>query len=157
MDLGARLKAERERLGFSQTDFAALAGASKHSQINWEKGTAAPNAIVLAAWASHGLDVLYVVTGIRAQSVTDRSNAVTSPYLTETAIPVTDELGATEIDEVLMRRIMAMLVKTARAAGRRWESERLMLAAVDVYKFLAKENEVDDDKLERVLKLVVNR
>ncbi|MBN0112872.1 helix-turn-helix transcriptional regulator, partial [Pseudomonas aeruginosa] len=74
MNLGERLKAERERLGYNQTDFAALAGASKHSQINWEKGAAAPNGTVLAAWAEHGLDVLYVVTGVRGQAMTYGSN-----------------------------------------------------------------------------------
>lgn len=66
MNLGARLKEERERLGYTQTDFAALAGASKHAQINWEKGVAAPNAVALGLWAGIGLDVLYVVTGQRA-------------------------------------------------------------------------------------------
>lgn len=66
MNLEARIKEERERLGHSQTAFAALAGASKHSQINWEKGVGTPTAAVLAAWAVHGLDVLYVVTGQRA-------------------------------------------------------------------------------------------
>ncbi len=66
MNLHERLKEERERLGHSQTAFAALAGASKHAQINWEKGAASPNAAALAAWADAGLDVLYVVTGQRA-------------------------------------------------------------------------------------------
>ena len=65
MNLHERLKEERERLGHSQTVFAALAGASKHAQINWEKGAASPNAAALAAWADAGLDVLYVVTGQR--------------------------------------------------------------------------------------------
>ena len=66
MNLHERLKEERERIGLSQTAFAALAGASKHAQINWEKGAASPNAAALAAWADAGLDVLYVVTGQRA-------------------------------------------------------------------------------------------
>ncbi len=65
MNLHERLKTERERLGFNQTAFAAMAGASKHSQINWEKGLASPNAAALAAWAAAGLDVLFVVTGQR--------------------------------------------------------------------------------------------
>lgn len=65
MNLSERLKEERERLGYSQTKFAALAGASKHAQINWEKGAASPNASALAEWAVVGLDVLYVVTGER--------------------------------------------------------------------------------------------
>lgn len=69
MNLSNRLKEERERLGFSQTAFAALAGASKHAQINWEKGAASPNAAALEAWAGDGLDVLYVVTGQRAGGV----------------------------------------------------------------------------------------
>lgn len=67
MNLCERIKEERERLGYSQTAFAALADASKHSQINWEKGAASPNAAALAAWAAAGLDVLYVVTGQRSQ------------------------------------------------------------------------------------------
>lgn len=66
MNLFDRIKEERERLNYSQTAFAALADASKHAQINWEKGIASPNAAALAAWADVGLDVLYVVTGQHA-------------------------------------------------------------------------------------------
>ncbi|PHN59863.1 hypothetical protein AO268_17490 [Pseudomonas sp. ICMP 8385] len=65
MGIGERLKEERERLGLSQTDFAALAGASKNSQYNYEKGERSPDAAYLAAVAGVGLDVLYVVTGER--------------------------------------------------------------------------------------------
>ncbi|HGN1707851.1 TPA: helix-turn-helix domain-containing protein [Providencia rettgeri] len=65
MNQGERIKKERERLGFNQTDFAKLAGASKHSQINWEKGASFPNSSVLEAWAKVGLDVLFVVIGQR--------------------------------------------------------------------------------------------
>lgn len=69
MSLPDRLREERERLGFNQTDFAAIAGATKHSQINWEKGMSAPNAVAMAAWADAGVDVLYVITGQRSQAV----------------------------------------------------------------------------------------
>lgn len=65
MELHARIREERERLGYSQTAFATLAGVSKQAQINWEKGAAAPNAANLAAWSTHGADVLYIVTGQR--------------------------------------------------------------------------------------------
>ena len=68
MNLGERLREERERLGYAQPAFAAIAGAKKHAQINWEKGAAFPNAAALAAWSEVGLDVLYVVTGQRSQS-----------------------------------------------------------------------------------------
>ena len=64
MGIGERLKEERERLGFSQTEFAAVAGASKNSQYNYEKGDRCPDAAYLAAVAEKGVDILYVVTGV---------------------------------------------------------------------------------------------
>lgn len=63
MNLGFRLKEERERLGMSQPAFAAVAGAKKHAQINWEKGVAYPNGAAFEAWAKIGVDILYVITG----------------------------------------------------------------------------------------------
>ena len=65
MNLGDRLREERERLGYTQPAFADVVGAKKHAQINWEKGAAFPNAAALEAWSKVGLDVLYVVTGQR--------------------------------------------------------------------------------------------
>lgn len=68
MNFCDRLKSERVRLGYSQTDFAAIANASKHAQINWEKGVSSPNAVALTAWEEVGLDVLYVITGVDAET-----------------------------------------------------------------------------------------
>lgn len=66
--LGERLRAERDRLGLNQSDFAALGGASKRSQIDWEKGVLVPNAEFLALVARHGVDVLFVLTGARSKA-----------------------------------------------------------------------------------------
>lgn len=63
-DRGQRLKAERERLGFSQDKLSAMCGTSKRSQIMYEQGRA-PTADYLAAFDAAGGDVLYVVTGRR--------------------------------------------------------------------------------------------
>ena len=71
MGIGDRLKEERERLGFNQTEFAAQAGASKNSQYNYEKGERSPDASYLAAVADRGVDVLYVVTGERKPTSAD--------------------------------------------------------------------------------------
>lgn len=71
MGIGDRLKEERERLGFSQTEFSAVAGASKNSQYNYEKGDRSPDANYLAAVAEKGVDILYVVTGERKPQATD--------------------------------------------------------------------------------------
>lgn len=65
---GERIREERERLGFSQPAFAALADASKSSQASWEKETAYPNVKALSVWARVGVDVAYVVTGVRSSS-----------------------------------------------------------------------------------------
>jgi len=66
--IGIRLREERERLELTQAAFAELGGASKRSQIEWEKGAATPNAEFLAFVAEHGVDVLYVLTGARQQT-----------------------------------------------------------------------------------------
>lgn len=55
------------RLGLSQTAFADLAGATKSAQVKWERGTSAPTAPALSAFAEAGADVLYVLTGKRTE------------------------------------------------------------------------------------------
>lgn len=144
MNLGARLKAERERLQLNQTDFAAIVGASKHAQINWEKGAASPNAAALEVWAGRGLDVLYVVTG-------QRSNGASTHHLSETSNSVAP------IDADRLGRIVEMLEAFARGAGKRWPSAQLVAVAAEVYNVLVDEPALDEPKVERILKLVVNR
>lgn len=75
MGIGDRLKEERERLGLNQTDFAALAGASKNTQYNYEKGDRSPDAAYLAAAAAAGMDLLYVVTGERKPQLSESISA----------------------------------------------------------------------------------
>lgn len=67
MTIGERLKEERLRLGLSQTAAGALADVTKMSQINYEKGERMPDAAYLEAFAAAGADVLYILTGQRAQ------------------------------------------------------------------------------------------
>jgi len=62
-------------LGLSQVQFALLAGASKHSQIDWEANRASPNARDLASLAAAGADVLYIVVGRRADALALALNA----------------------------------------------------------------------------------
>lgn len=81
--IGERLREERLRLGLSQADFAAIAGASKSGMIKWEKDESAPTAKALADWAKAGVDVAYVVTG-------HQSGAASSSIKSWNAL---DELG----------------------------------------------------------------
>ncbi|EPO7789625.1 helix-turn-helix domain-containing protein [Pseudomonas aeruginosa] len=90
--IGARLRQERERIGLSQTEFAAIAdragvaGATRQSQSLYEKGKRMPDAGYLAVVAAAGVDVGYVLTG-------QRSNSPLTANLTETPNPVTNERG----------------------------------------------------------------
>lgn len=55
------------RIGLSQAEFAALGGLGKQAQLNYESDARSPDANYLAALSKVGVDVLYVVTGERAQ------------------------------------------------------------------------------------------
>lgn len=74
--IGKRLRDERERLKLSQSEIAAVveaagvAGATRQSQSLYEKDKRKPDAAYLAVAASLGVDVLYVLTGQRAQQIT---------------------------------------------------------------------------------------
>lgn len=65
MTIGDRLKEERERLGYTQPVFAAIAETTKKSQIDYEKGLTQPKAGYLAAVGAVGADVSYIVMGVR--------------------------------------------------------------------------------------------
>lgn len=79
--IGERLKEERERLGLNQTDFAALAGASKNTQYNYEKGERSPDANYMAAAAVQGVDVLYVITGVRTPQASSSFTAEETEFV----------------------------------------------------------------------------
>ena len=76
MDIGRRLKEERERLGMSQTEFAALSGAGRKTQFNYESGDRSPDANYLAAVAEAGADIGYIVTGQHSDTNTASGSIV---------------------------------------------------------------------------------
>lgn len=72
--IGERLRAERERLGRSQSEVAEVVaaagvpGATRQSQSLYEKGKRMPDAAYLAVVAGIGVDVAFVLTGQRGVS-----------------------------------------------------------------------------------------
>lgn len=62
-EMGARLKDERERLGHSQIDFAAMCGISKTSLGGYERGETSPNMMMMMVFADFGVDPVFVMTG----------------------------------------------------------------------------------------------
>lgn len=70
MSVGRRLVEERKRLGMSQAAFFTACGVSKAAQYNFESDLNLPGGAYLIAAAALGVDVSYVLTGQRADSVT---------------------------------------------------------------------------------------
>ena len=63
-----RLREARDALGLSQQAMADQCGIAARSQRNYESGERLPDAAYLAAIASAGADVLYILTGKRDQT-----------------------------------------------------------------------------------------
>lgn len=63
---GERLREERERFGWNQEELGQLGGVNRNSQGKYEKGERSPDSGYLCAVAAAGVDVLYVLTGVRA-------------------------------------------------------------------------------------------
>jgi transcriptional regulator with XRE-family HTH domain len=66
--IGARLRAERKRMGKSQDEFSLLGGVSKNTQGNYEKepgesGYTSPTLDYLLKLGEAGADIFYIVFG----------------------------------------------------------------------------------------------
>ncbi|MCC8379539.1 helix-turn-helix domain-containing protein [Xenorhabdus sp. PB30.3] len=64
--IGARLKEVRSHRKLNQTEFAALIGCSRGTQAYYERDERVPDANYLAALVNLGIDVMYVLTGIKS-------------------------------------------------------------------------------------------
>ncbi|WP_313378800.1 helix-turn-helix domain-containing protein [Achromobacter insolitus] len=129
IEIGARLKEERDRMGLSQQDFAALGNASKRSQIEWEKGGQVPNAEFLSAIAARGADVLYIVTGRR------------------------DETAELAVELKRMADAWETLERALAHVGRTLTPEKKRKAAEALYQ--ASKNETDGRRIEQLTDLVL--
>ncbi|MCC4613279.1 helix-turn-helix domain-containing protein [Xanthomonas campestris pv. esculenti] len=67
MTVGKRLKDERKRLGLTQEEMAVQLGLTRYAQLNFEKDINLPGGAYLLAAVDRGVDVMYVLTGHRAQ------------------------------------------------------------------------------------------
>ena len=87
--LSERLRSERDRLGLSQPDMAALGGVKPRTYQDWERGIAAVSAEYLSIADARGLDASYVLTGHRsltgpAPAPASSEDAVHIPLLSAT-------------------------------------------------------------------------
>lgn len=64
-DFGKRLRLERKMLGFSQTKFADACGIKRTAQTTYESGERSPDVVYLEAAGKLGVDVSFLLTGVR--------------------------------------------------------------------------------------------
>lgn len=107
--IGSRLREERERLELSQETLAGNCEVSRRTQVAWEKGEQFPNAEVLSQMATIGIDVLYVLTGVRGAIAQRQLSAEESALLD-------NYHHADEADQAAARRILTALAQQKRAA-----------------------------------------
>lgn len=75
-EIAARLTEERERLGYTKAAFARLVGVSSEAMRLIEAGKSDFKASLLAASASAGADVQYILTGVRSRNTESVEGAV---------------------------------------------------------------------------------
>lgn len=61
-EIGARLRAERERLGYSELQIAQLLGIPIDTYIRFEEGLADPGIFRMPRLSAIGFDVLFIIT-----------------------------------------------------------------------------------------------
>lgn len=67
--IGARLRDERKRLGLSQDEMCVIGGVARTTQLKYEANKSKPDADYLQRLAEKGMDVLYVLRGIRVETM----------------------------------------------------------------------------------------
>lgn len=106
IEIGLRLKEERERLRLSQTSFAGLANSTQNTQYLYESGKRMPDAIYLSSVAIAGVDVSYVLTGGKS------ANAAITPM--EVALLDNYRASAPEVQDGVSK----LLASTGKAVER---------------------------------------
>lgn len=75
--IGPRLREERTRLKLSQSALGAIGGVETNAQGNYENGSRSPKADYLLRITAAGVDISYVLTGVRINA---NDGTITPPF-----------------------------------------------------------------------------
>jgi len=113
--IGVRLRQERNRLKLSQSALGAIGGVETNAQGNYESGARSPKTSYLLRIAEAGVDLNYVLTGVR----TDKTNAANEgdgaglkPVVDHHLHKVTDQLHRNLYGLIDALYQMAQLIET---------------------------------------------
>lgn len=103
---GDRLREERVALGLKQEEFAQLGGVNRNTQGSYEKGDRNPDTAYLTAIAAAGVDIFYVITGVRSSQASPMLNTPEKQLLDQyRSIP--------EADQQAIHRIIGAMAEVA--------------------------------------------
>lgn len=119
-----RLLAERKRLGFTQDEMAAYGGVAKRTYCNYESGEREPPSGFLSAVAAHGVDLQYVLLGLKSPKEKQTSgivlNEVVEVHVTpEEAALLDNYRNADELGKQAIQTTGAALAQPKKGALRR--------------------------------------
>lgn len=116
-EVGLRIREERERLGYNQTDFAAIGGMSRKTQFDYESGTRAPDGSYLIGITTAGADVQYIITGVHSLGV---SEVVAADHLSRRAfIHARNYDALCDDDKHILERMVTLAEKSKKLRPRR--------------------------------------
>jgi len=92
--IGPRLREERTRLKLSQSALGTVGGVETNAQGNYESGARSPKTDYLLRIAEAGVDIQYVLTGVRHRNaeLASGSSPSTQPVVDEHLDKVTHQL-----------------------------------------------------------------
>lgn len=115
MHLSERLLEERGRLGKSQQQMAEACGVQKRAYIYYEKGERQPDAAALQSLLAAGVDVMYLLTGVRADLNQSNRQAVAAADAVAMVIELLDEMQLQGKLDVAQIKILAHWIVEQRA------------------------------------------
>lgn len=138
VSLGTRLREERERVGLTQSRLSILGEVSQNTQWLFEMDRRPPKADYLSAIAGTGIDINYVVTGVRCGRADDvAASALEEQPSAHSAAPPGDDYIAIPIYD---------LEAAIDSAGRLFDAEAIIRTVYLETAYLADEG-VDPDKV----------
>lgn len=105
---GGRLREERERLAYTQAEFAELLGISRRTVIDYESGQDPGFVELMSSLRSMGVDLLYLLLGVRHSE--DHSVRVLKPQALRKAVQFAERFCVDEDGRPLSAEMKAEFV-----------------------------------------------
>lgn len=118
-----RLREERNRLGLTQEQLGEVGGVKKQAQSLYEGGKRNPDVGYLDRVSAVGVDVVYLLTGVRSGDGQYPKGAVTTTL--KTGGEITNVYRLDESDQLQWRDVLIIAIDELQAAGLSLPGEKL--------------------------------